>query len=510
MSSESIEEFSSSEDSMSQDGQVAASQPWSEQLGAIPEEDEESEESDDEIVVLSDKELPEVLRQLINVSGIRLIATPDSTWNVDGYAAKLRRSFSVTFSVDDEISSSDVIEAFLKVGVSVEHIYSIQYRNSNRSWCVTFTDELTKEQVLEKGVIRIANAPVFVGDAAFKTVIVKVYEAAPEMPDTVLIGRLSHCGRVLSFRRDRSIATGILNGVRTVRMRLSKTIPSAIRIAGESVFISYPGQPKSCRKCGDLGHLAQGCKNPRCYNCEAPGHRSSECKVASLCGICMKADHPTSECPFLLYSANVANAEDQFVSYADVAKGDRSTTAASTRPRSSEASRGKETGKGSSSKESPGDGQSTPHPDQTDKSSDASRARKRSREESPADDPEKNSDSSKSKRDRDERDRDRDRDRERDRDRDRDRERDRERDRDRDRERDRERERERDRESYYESHRDRDDRRSRDWSHSRDRGRDRRYDDRRDYDRDRDYHWRRDYSPRREDNDYDDRRRRSR
>ena len=88
---------------------------------------------------------------------------------------------------------------------------------------------------------------------------------------------------------------------------------------GKPVFISYPGQPKMCRKCCDVGHLAQGCKNPRCFNCEAPGHVSAECKVAPLRGICMKPDHPVSECPFLLFSANVANAEDQFASYADAA-----------------------------------------------------------------------------------------------------------------------------------------------------------------------------------------------
>ena len=216
------------------------------------------------------------------MSGIRLVATPDSTWSVNGYAAKLRRGFSVTFSIDDEIAGSDVVDAFLKVGVDLEHLFSIQFHSSNRSWCITFTDELTKQQVLEKGVINIGSVPVFVGDADFKTVIVKVYEAVPEMPDTVLIGRLSHYGRVLSFRRDRSIATGIFNGVRNVRMRLSKTIPSAISIAGEPVFISYPGQPKTCRKCGDVGHLAQGCKNPRCFNCEAPGHVSADCTMTPL------------------------------------------------------------------------------------------------------------------------------------------------------------------------------------------------------------------------------------
>lgn len=160
MSSESIEEFTSTaeESGMSQDGQVVYSQPWSEQMDAIPEEHEASGEESDkesgaEIVLLDDKDLPETLRQLINVSGIRLVATPDNTWNVDGYAAKLRRGFSVTFSIDDDIAGSDIVEAFMKVGVDLECIFSIQYRSSNCSWCVTFTDELTKEQVLEKGVI---------------------------------------------------------------------------------------------------------------------------------------------------------------------------------------------------------------------------------------------------------------------------------------------------------------------------------------------------------------------
>ena len=189
-------------------------------MDAIPEE---YEESDDEVAEFNEEDMPEVLRQLVNVSGIRLIATPDNMWNVNGYAAKLRGGFSVTFSVDDEIARSDVVEAFTKIGVGVEHIYSIQFRNSYRSWCVTFTDQRTKEQVLEKSVVKIGSVSVFVGDADFKTVIVKVYEAAPEMPDTVFIGRLSLYGHVLSFHRDRSIATGILNGVRTVRMRLSKT-----------------------------------------------------------------------------------------------------------------------------------------------------------------------------------------------------------------------------------------------------------------------------------------------
>ena len=82
------------------------------------------------------------------------------------------------------------------------------------------------------------------------------------MPDTALIGRLSCYGKVLSFHRD-CIATGIYNGVRTARMRLQRPIPSTMRVVGEQVMVFYESQPRTCRRCGDEGHMANGCKAPR-------------------------------------------------------------------------------------------------------------------------------------------------------------------------------------------------------------------------------------------------------
>jgi len=93
---------------------------------------------------------------------------------------------------------------------------------------LSFTNQATKEAVLELGRIMIKEFLVFLGDADLLTVILKIYEAPPEMPETVIIGCLSHYGPVLSFQRDRGIATGILNRVRTARMCLVKTIPSSI------------------------------------------------------------------------------------------------------------------------------------------------------------------------------------------------------------------------------------------------------------------------------------------
>lgn len=275
--------------------------------------------------------LPSPLRQLIATVGVKLVAAPCGTWHFDGYAVKLRRPLSITFSVDAVVSSEDVLEAVCNAGVAAEEIRSIQYCRSNRSWCVSFVSMATKDRLLEKGVIQVGGATVFIGDADFKTVIVKVYEGPPEMPDTVIIGRLSHYGRVLSFRRDFGAATRVHNGVRTAHMRLSSAIPSSVRIAGEVIFLSYPGQPRTCRRCGEEGHVAQGCKKLRCFNCETPGHMSSECNLEPLCGVCLKANHHESDCPYVILSANVEPVALS-PSYADVTRQNKTASPAAPPP----------------------------------------------------------------------------------------------------------------------------------------------------------------------------------
>ena len=440
-------------------------------------------------------ELPQVLCQLISVSGVSLASTPDNTWNINGYSAKLRRNLSVTFSVDAEITGFDILEGFTKAGIDPESITSIQYRGCNWSWVVSFTDQLTKEAVLELGRITIKEFLVFLGDADLRTVIVKIYETPPEMPDTVVIGRLSHYGRVLSFRRDRGISTGIFNGVRTARMRISKNIPSSIRIAGEAVSISYSGQPKTCCKSGDEGHLASGCKNPRCYNCESPGHRAAECDKQPLCGICLESKHPIANCPFLIFSANVCNDEED-PDYAGAVRADAvgrvrksnsgnnnssppSTSQASQRSDQNNSRQDKSQNKGqnkegqnksqSNSQDNSGKSKSggnrdkgSRHNDDTDKQradkdNERNKERNRSKERS-KDGSEERSEERGSGRDRRDRDRDRDRDRhsERARDRERDRDRDWSRSRDRDRRdrggHDRYRDRDRDRSRRHRDH----------------------------------------------------------
>ena len=255
-------------------------------------------------------EVPKVLSDLFS-SGTRFETAPKFTWNLKApsHGVRLRRELSVVFSVDTPVTSQDIIHGFYDVGIDVDQILSIQRRASNNTWVVSFRTPEIKSVALGVPFVKIAGCTVFLGDCENRVQIVKIYEAPAEMPDSVLIGRLSHYGKVFSFRRDKSTSI-IYNGVRTARMRLNLVIPPTICIAGELIRVWYPTQPKMCRRCGDSSHIAAKCTSFRCFNCEVPGHRVEECPSKIHCSICLSLDHAVLACPFLLYSANVVDQPD--------------------------------------------------------------------------------------------------------------------------------------------------------------------------------------------------------
>lgn len=69
--------------------------------------------------------------------------------------------------------------------------------------------------------------------------------------------------------------------------------------------------------------MAQGCKKPRCFNCECPGHVASDCDLDPLYGVCLKSGHHVLDCPYLIFSANVEPAANTAPSYADMARQNR-------------------------------------------------------------------------------------------------------------------------------------------------------------------------------------------
>ena len=90
------------------------------------------------------------------------------------------------------------------------------------------------------------------------------------------------------------------------RMELHRHIPSIINLAGEFIRIWYPNQPKPGRNCGSKDHLVKNCSSVRCLNCEQPGHHFDDCSELLMCGMCKGFDHSIADCPYVIYSANVA------------------------------------------------------------------------------------------------------------------------------------------------------------------------------------------------------------
>lgn len=246
--------------------------------------------------------VPDILRNLID-HGTRF--KPVEQWSKTA-RPMLVKNLSVYFHVDTVVTSQAILEAFDAAGMEIDFITSIQWRASNRTWVVSFDNQLAKETALEVSSLEIGGTTVFLGDCENRLVLVKIFEAPAELPDTVVIGRLQHYGQVLSFRRDK-IAQFIESGVRTARMRLHRHIPSVLNLAGEIVRVWYPNQPKSCRNCGSLDHLVRDCQSTCCFNCEKPGHRSEKCQEEPKCMCCKSEEHKLADCPYVKYSAKVDN-----------------------------------------------------------------------------------------------------------------------------------------------------------------------------------------------------------
>ena len=113
--------------------------------------------------------------------------------------ALLRKSLSVTLCVGKPCMSSDIATGFDNAGIRVEKIVSIQRNLSNNTWTVAFIVEDAKASALAVPSISVAGCQVFVADSEHSTVVVKLYEIPFEMPDSAVIGMLSHYGRVLLF-----------------------------------------------------------------------------------------------------------------------------------------------------------------------------------------------------------------------------------------------------------------------------------------------------------------------
>ncbi|MBN3321545.1 ZCHC3 protein, partial [Atractosteus spatula] len=76
-----------------------------------------------------------------------------------------------------------------------------------------------------------------------------------------------------------------------------KHISSLIGLGENRGLVFYQGQPKLCRRCGELGHFVDACTKVVCGKCKEIGHAYTECTSVRKCSLCECEGHVFKDCP---------------------------------------------------------------------------------------------------------------------------------------------------------------------------------------------------------------------
>ena len=174
-------------------------------------------------------------------------------------------TFGISF-LEDKLFNGDVLPEICRDGMKIpdDEVYGI--RPVGKSKCLfrvksdAFFSSLMSEY--EDKVVRYKGGEVKISNESKITTYVKIRSVPFEMPSYVLENVFSHYGKV-KYIRENKIGFGYysfaLSGDRTIFMELQKHIPSYISIRGMIFNVLYSGQSRTCKKCGNTGHLIAEC-----------------------------------------------------------------------------------------------------------------------------------------------------------------------------------------------------------------------------------------------------------
>ena len=161
-------------------------------------------------------------------------------------------------------------------------------------------DRFNKKRVNNPRLENISIVPLSERDG--KSVTVIMYSENVSLQD-VLTWLSMRCTvqRGLELRDEDGIRTGAhryyVKLRRDTRNGLLQHLPSTIQLGRIRGNVFYQGQPKTCRKCGSLGHLAAACNSTYCKNCATANHSTRDCDQPVRCNLCGASTHTYRTCP---------------------------------------------------------------------------------------------------------------------------------------------------------------------------------------------------------------------
>lgn len=178
------------------------------------------------------------------------------------------RTFVINFRVVPNKLKYPEIFAFItnKLGLAVTDLKHLQITNS-RVFVGTDSPQTAQNVVQEHNMQHQLESngksytiPISMEDGSVE---VRVHDLRPRITNRQLAMRMREYGEIFSIRDEvwKDYCPGVPNGVRIVRMKLSKPIPSYVTVETEMTLVTYKGQVATCKHCNRNVHYTQKCSD---------------------------------------------------------------------------------------------------------------------------------------------------------------------------------------------------------------------------------------------------------
>lgn len=201
--------------------------------------------------------------------------------------------------------AKDVIFGFL--GVATERIYCYRDFPLRNAFEVTFTGDYLCQEAWNKCLEHKDETPIsnFNVEPLFASRVrtITVCMQNPYVKEQDIRSFLGKYCDVLGVGTKEMDYDGMWNGNRKYAVRFRTRTggieypPASFYIGGVKGYLYFYGQPKTCRRCGEEGHIAALCPNIFCRNCLEAGHLARDCKKPKWCNLCDSIEHMFKDCP---------------------------------------------------------------------------------------------------------------------------------------------------------------------------------------------------------------------
>lgn len=175
---------------------------------------------------------------------------------------------------------------FQQMCLDISKIKSLQTKMTNGQVIIeTESAELAEQLISEhhlKHKITIDNKSYLIPVQSIDdTREVRIYDLPPQMPNKMIATHFSTYGQVTSVKDEtwKEHFPGVLTGTRILRMKLRKHIPSYVEVAGETSYVSYKGQIRTCKHCVRPLHIGKSCVEARKESGESVNKRLTLAEV---------------------------------------------------------------------------------------------------------------------------------------------------------------------------------------------------------------------------------------